>query len=323
MILHSFNVVEKAVRHLNPGQIPIIAFDQPLYALAKLIKWYWPDAYGEDKALVMFGGLHVEMTTLKAIGKWLEGSGWTSALVQANVAFPGIAYSFLKATHVSRTRHAHQVTASTLNISMYNAYQEYCERLDEGDDLLEYKAWCLMRKAECPQFQYWSITLQFEITILTFVKSLRERNFRLYTDALTALMPWFFALNHSNYARWLPVYIRDIISLKQSHPGIFEEFLQGNFVVIETQRNFSSIPIDHADEQNNRCVKGDGGAVGLTKNTSELLRWMVSSPEIVRVIIELQTTQKLTKLSIDQMEKDVRHHEEVKGLQEACIRKES
>ena len=265
----------------------------------------------------MFGGLHVEMTALKAIGKWLEGSGWTSALVQANVASPGTADSFLKATHVSRTRHAHQVTASTLNILMYNAYQEYCERLDEGDDLLEFKAWCLMREAECPQFQYWSITLQFEVTILTFVKSLRERNFRLYIDALTTLMPWFFVLNHSNYASWLPVHIRDMISLKESPPGIFEEFLQGNFVVKKTQWKFSSIPIDHAHEQNNKCVKEDGGAVGLTENTSELLRWMVSGPEIARVISEFESTQEPTKLSADQMEKDVQHHEEVKGVQEA------
>ena len=162
MIRHSFNVVKNAVKHLNPGQIPIIAFDQPLSALAKLIQWYWPDVYGDDKALVMFGGLHVEMTALKTILKWLEGSGWTSALVQANVASPGTADSFLKATHVSRMRHAHQVTASTLNILMYNAYQEYCEKLDEGYDLLEFKAWCLMREAERPQFQYWSITPQFE-----------------------------------------------------------------------------------------------------------------------------------------------------------------
>ena len=197
------------LRDLNPGQIPIIAFDQPLYALAKQIQWYWPDAYGKDKIFVMFGCLHVEMTALKTIGKWLEGSGWTCALVQANVASPGTGDSFLKATHVSRTKHVHQVTASTLNILMYNAYQEYCERLDEGDDdLLEFKAWCLMRAAECPQFQYWSITLQLELTILTFVKSLRERNFRLYMDALTALMPSFFVLNHSYYARWLPVHIR-------------------------------------------------------------------------------------------------------------------
>ena len=88
------------------------------------------------------------MTALKAIGKWLEGSGLTSALVQVNVAYPGTADSFLKATHVSRTRHAHQITASILNILMYNAHQEYCERLDKGDNLLEFKAWCLNREAE-------------------------------------------------------------------------------------------------------------------------------------------------------------------------------
>ena len=96
----------------------------------------------------MFRGLHVEMIALKAIGKWLEGSGLTSALVQVNVASLGTADSFLKATHVSRTRHAHQVTANILNILMYSVHQEYCERLDEGDDLLEFKAWCLNREAE-------------------------------------------------------------------------------------------------------------------------------------------------------------------------------
>ena len=61
-------------------------------------------------------------------------------------------------------------------------------------------------------------------------------------------------------------------------------------------------------------MKGDGGAVGLTENTSELLRWMVSGP---RVISQFQSTQELTKLSADQMEKDVPHHEEVKKVQEA------
>lgn len=32
MIKHSFNVIKSAVDHLNPRQIPVIAFDQPLYA---------------------------------------------------------------------------------------------------------------------------------------------------------------------------------------------------------------------------------------------------------------------------------------------------
>ena len=35
MIKHSLEVISKAVGHLNPGQSPVVTFDQPLYALAK------------------------------------------------------------------------------------------------------------------------------------------------------------------------------------------------------------------------------------------------------------------------------------------------
>ena len=104
-------------------------------------------------------------------------------------------------------------------------------------------------------------------------------------------MPCFFALNHTSYARWLPVHTRDMILLEESDPAVFAEFMSGNFVMQKTQRNFSSIPIDHAYEQNNKCVKGDVGAIGVTENTSELLQWMVSGPEIARVINEFQVSQ--------------------------------
>ena len=52
MIKHSFCVVKSAVEHLNPGQIPVITFDQPLYALAKQIQWKWPDDYGQVRHYV-------------------------------------------------------------------------------------------------------------------------------------------------------------------------------------------------------------------------------------------------------------------------------
>ena len=86
MIRHSMDVVSKAVQSLNPGQMPIITADQPLYTIAKEIQWIWPGTHDEDKFVVMFGGLHVEMAALKAIGNLLDGSGWGSALVQAGVA---------------------------------------------------------------------------------------------------------------------------------------------------------------------------------------------------------------------------------------------
>jgi hypothetical protein len=67
IIRHSLTVVDAAFKHLNPGQIPIVAFDQPLFALAKQLQWHYPERFGEDKFLVM-GGLYIEMAVLRILG---------------------------------------------------------------------------------------------------------------------------------------------------------------------------------------------------------------------------------------------------------------
>ena len=96
MIRHSMDVVRNAIDHLNPGQTPVLALDQPLFALVKQIQWKWP-----DKLVVMFGGLHVEIAALKTLGDWLQGSGWTYAFAQAEIASTGTADSFLRASHIT------------------------------------------------------------------------------------------------------------------------------------------------------------------------------------------------------------------------------
>jgi len=65
MIKHSMEMVRAAVKHLNPGQVPILTSDQPLYALAKPIQWTWSTSLGEDHFVLMLGGLHIEMAILK------------------------------------------------------------------------------------------------------------------------------------------------------------------------------------------------------------------------------------------------------------------
>ncbi|CAB3989008.1 Hypothetical predicted protein [Paramuricea clavata] len=53
-----------------------MAADQPLYTLAKQLQWEWPEQYGEDKFVIMFGGLHIELAALRSIGTILQDSGW-------------------------------------------------------------------------------------------------------------------------------------------------------------------------------------------------------------------------------------------------------
>ena len=127
MIRHSMDIVKTAVHILNPGQVPLLTCEQHLYTIAKQIQRSWPDIYGEDQFVVMFGGLHIEMASLKVLGDILKGSGWAEALVQAGVANSGKADSFLEASLTTRTRRAHQITATSLYLLQQNAYKEYIQ----------------------------------------------------------------------------------------------------------------------------------------------------------------------------------------------------
>ena len=61
----------------------------PLFALAKMIQWKWPETHGEDKYVVISGGLHLEMGLWHTLGDFLESSGWTAVLVEAEIAKSG------------------------------------------------------------------------------------------------------------------------------------------------------------------------------------------------------------------------------------------
>ena len=83
MVKHGMEVQRQATDYLNPGQIPVTAFDQPLFAIAKYVQWKWPATHGEHVHVIMLGGLHTEMALWRTLGDVLEGSGWTAALTEA------------------------------------------------------------------------------------------------------------------------------------------------------------------------------------------------------------------------------------------------
>ncbi len=261
---------------------------------------------------MMCGGLHIEMNAFKVLGDLLDGSGWTGALAQVNIATSGTADSYLKVSHLTHTRHAHQVTAAALYILLHKAYTEYCSSQEDSDGLQSLESWSESRADASPQFHFWFTILQLQLQVLIFVRYLREADFKLYTESLGQIVSCFFALNHTNYARWIPIHLRDMVTLAEKHPAIHQEFISGKFFTVnKTGHNFSNIALDHAHEQNNACVKGDGGAVGLTtQNVTALQRWMVAGPEMARLINEFQESMKK-----NERVSDFRHHEQCHSMQ--------
>ena len=87
-------------------------------------------------------------------------------------------------------------------------------------------------------------------------------------QCLLQIAPWCFALDHTNYARWLP---------------------SGHFVVQKTMNVFSTMAIiDQFHEQANALIKSDGGAVGLTESPQTREVWMMDGPEIARELLEFE-----------------------------------
>ena len=240
------------------------------------------------------------MAVWKTFGGFLEDSGWTTALIEAGIASSGTANSLLKASHLTRTRHAHQVSALALAKLQQDAFLGMGTEGPHDENTKE--AWRQDMINKSPTFQYWDAILKMEILGSIFVRAHREQNFPLYVETLKALVPWFFALDHQNYDRWIPVHIRDMENLPTSIHKEFEE--RRHWVVPKTSNRFSSIPIDQAYKQNNDLVKGSGGAVGLTENPSAFKKWMIAGPEQARLVKEFKQ-QYISEESNKQQ-----HHEE-------------
>ena len=107
-----------------------------------------------------------------------------------------------------------------------------------------------------------------------------------YIAKLCALILFFFANNNINYARWLPVHLRDMLSLENRHPQLNQEFHSGKFAVFKSKQPFSAMAIDQAHEQANAVIKDEGGAMGIKEDPSAVRSWMVAGPEINRLAAE-------------------------------------
>ena len=233
-------------------------------------------------------------------------------LVKAGVTTSGKAEAAERGSHVTRTRYVHQIMATALYQLLMEAYETFKKDMSKEVSFEEFKQ---LKMSKEPQFRFWLQVLELELDVLLvckYVRCIREGNFDLYVQMLGKLVPWFFSMGHTNYARWVPVHIRDLILAKVRNPDIYSEFQNGKFMISKTLNAFSKMAIDQAHEQENERIKGDGGAVGLTEGPAALLRWMVAGPEVARAVTQFEI-QYISSPS----EKEHLHHEQTTSIQRA------
>ena len=142
MIKHGIDVLSEITNHVNPGQVPVMTVDQPLFAIAKKIQWKWPDTYGEKHLVVLLGGLHIEMNVLSLMGTFLEGSDRSHVLTRAEVMTEGRVAGVIKGSNTSTGQWAHQVSVVSLYILMRRSYSEY-KSVTPNEEQLCFEDWCI------------------------------------------------------------------------------------------------------------------------------------------------------------------------------------
>ena len=88
----------------------------------------------------------------------------------------------------------------------------------------------------------------------------------------------FFAYDHHNYARYLPVYLMTLINLSETHPGAERLLRQNGFIVSRSEVSVSCNAVDITIEQTiNRHAKSRGGIIGFSHHCPAYYGWRLTS----------------------------------------------
>ena len=78
----------------------------------------------------------------------------------------------------------------------------------------------------------------------------REGDWDLHLSSIRNLIPWCFAYDKINYARYLSSYLSEMCHLVDEHPDVFTYMKSGGFAVQVGEDNpFGKIPVDQACEE--------------------------------------------------------------------------
>jgi len=106
------------------------------------------------------------------------------------------------------------------------------------------------------------------------------KQFETVLHCIQCLMKYFFAHDHLNYARLLPLYISTMQETEKRHPNLWREFMRGHFCVTKGLAGFTTIASHHGIEQETRKLKVMGGIVGITQNEKALDKFFSTAPEL-------------------------------------------
>ena len=101
-------------------------------------------------------------------------------------------------------------------------------------------------------FSIWNSYIHLVDILMMFIIAQRIGDWLLHIEAFSEMIPWLIVYDHTNYARWGPVYLADIKTLENAASEVFKEFIEGHFIVRPKEKAFNGLHVDQATDWINR-----------------------------------------------------------------------
>ena len=119
--------------------------------------------------------------------------------------------------------------------------------------------------------------------------SIQENDFEKRVLGWKYFLPFYFALNYSNYARYGSYYAQVLESIEQMYPGL-KDMLKCEGLSVQAQENYSlRTSIDQRGEKTiNREAKTSGGVKAFSTKEESVLKWCLNRSEQAKNTIALE-----------------------------------
>ena len=165
-----------------------------------------------------------------------------------------------------------------------------------------------LRKQSGQIASFWMSYIDIVIILLGLIRASREGNWQLHLNAIHSMIPWCFAYDRQNYARYLPIHYAQMTSLPKDHPFSYEHLQQGGLSVQRSEHN----PFDQTIEETvNKDTQTPGGTKGFSLKPTTLTKYYVNAEYRSTCLRQLRSI-------IDQQSSRLSHHD----LQPTRIKKD-
>ena len=115
--------------------------------------------------------------------------------------------------------------------------------------------------------------------LLSLIYSVRSGKWDLLLECIHSIIPFTFAYDHINYARYLSALLGEMLSLEDYYPDIYERFKADEVSAqLSDESSFSKCETDKVIEMTlNKDTKTPGGTTGFSTSVNEVRRWEVNA----------------------------------------------